>query len=133
MKAEIFKLALSMSRINRDYQAKIDKMLQTYRGPLEIPTTISLSLLSAQNELKAMLKVAVDERTKFLQEKQVKASMASNPKEATKWKNQQKAEEIKAMYKKLRLIRQDGTRQQGLTSIEVPIDPTDDTNDQHPR
>ena len=61
-----------------------------------------------------------------MQDKLSEATIASNSAEAIKWKNQQRAEEIKAMYRKLRFIRKDSTRQNGLSRLEVPADPTED-------
>ena len=129
MKVEIFKLNLSMTRTKRDYQARIDKLVNEYSDTIELPETIAsmkISLRTAQSELRVVLKAAIVERKKFLQEKQIAATISNDSKEILKWKNQQKAEDIKAMYKKLRFIRRDGTRQQGLTQIQVPSDPSDD-------
>ena len=129
MKVEILKLTMSMAKTRRDYCSCIDHLVGIYSDPIGIPnavTQLNVVLRAAQNDLKAMLKVATDERRKFLQDKHSAATISGNTKEATKWKNHQKAEEIKAMYRKLRFIRKDSARQTGLSRIDVPMDPLED-------
>ena len=129
LKVEILKLEMSMLKTRRDFHTRIDTLTGEYGELLDIPSTrldLNKELRNAQNELKALLKIAIDERRKFIQDKHTQAMISNDSKEATKWKNQQKAEEIKAMYRKLRFISRDKTSQSGLTRIEVPFDSTED-------
>ena len=129
LKVEIYKLALSSTRTGNDYTAQINSLLSSHTELLDLPTTASLIkplLRVAQLELRGTLKQAASERQKFLQTKQSQALSTNDPKEAAKWKQIKKAEEIKAMYAKLRFIRKDSTQQSGLSRLEVPINPTDD-------
>jgi hypothetical protein len=57
--------------------------------------SIQIVFCLAQSELKAFLVEAATERKKFLQLRETAATIASNPKEALKWKNLQRAEKIK--------------------------------------
>jgi hypothetical protein len=126
---EIYKLSLSMARTEFDFRKRIDMLLGEYGEALEIPNLVNKIqrfLRVAQLELKAVLLDAETARKKFLQTRQTEAAIASDPKEALKWKNIQRAEEIKAMYRKLRFIRRDSTQQSGLSFIEVPTNPSDD-------
>jgi hypothetical protein len=77
-------------------------------------------------ELRAVLLQATAERKKFLADQTTLAVLSGDPADVKKWRQLQKAEEIKAMYKKLRFIRRDNTNQSGLSRLEVPTDPTDD-------
>ena len=127
LKVEILKLEMSMLKTRRDFRNRIDTLTGEYGELLDIPSTrldLNKELRNAQNELKALLKIAIDERRKFIQDKHTQAMISNDSKEATKWKNQQKAEEIKAMYRKLRFISRDNTSLSGLTRIEVPFDST---------
>jgi hypothetical protein len=129
MKVEILKLAMSMARTNRDYRPRIDKLFGEYGDLLEIPDLIQevqTALRLAQKELRIVLQNAAAERKEYLQAKQTAAVILSDPAAALKWRNLQRAEEIKAMYRKLRFIRQDSAQQSGLSRIEVPTNPTDD-------
>jgi hypothetical protein len=128
MKVEIFKLAMSMARTNRDYRQRIDKLLGEYGNLLEIPDLVQevqTALRLAQKELCVVLH-SLSWRKKYLQSKQSAAVISSDPAAALKWRNLQSAEEIKAMYRKLRFIRQDSPQQSGLSRIEVPTNPNDD-------
>lgn len=125
LKVEILKLSLSMAKSQRDYRVRIEKLQGLYGDLMEIPNRtedINKSLRLAQSELNAVLKTSLDDRKKFLQTKQTAAAIASDPKEALKWRNIQKSEEIKAMYRKLRYIRKDSTQQSGLSRLQVPVD-----------
>ena len=129
IKVEIFKLALSMSRTHIDFQEKIDDLQTKYTSTLVIPTTVyqlQQSLRQAQTDLRVVLRNATTERKKFLQTAQTAATIASDSKAASKWKNIQKSEAIKAMYRKLQFIRRDNTQQSGLTRLEVPSNPDQD-------
>jgi hypothetical protein len=79
--------------------------------------SIQTALCLAQSELKAFLVKAATERKKFLQLKETAATIASDPKEALKWKNLQRAKKIKAMYCKLQFICKNHTHQSGLSWI----------------
>jgi hypothetical protein len=129
MKVEILKLAMSMARTKRDYRQRIDKLLGEYGDLLEIPNLIpevQTALRLSQKELRVVLQNAANEQKEYLQSKQSAAVISSDPAAALKWRNLQRAEEIKAMYRKLRFIRQDSVQQSGLSRIEVPTDPTED-------
>jgi hypothetical protein len=91
----------------------------------QIPT-IQVSLRRAQPELQAVVKEATHARQEFLLHKQTSATISSNPTEALKWRNIMKAEEIKRMYRKLRFVCKDCTRQPGLSSLLIPTNPLDD-------
>ena len=128
-KVEIFKLAISSIRNHRDYTPQINRLMVKYVDLLEVPTTLSLlktAFRLAQLELRAALKDAASARTTFLQKQQAAARTANDPKAALKWKQVQKAEEIKAMYAKLRFIRKDSNQQSGLSRLEVPLNPLED-------
>jgi hypothetical protein len=108
MKVEILKLALSMNRTRKDCRLRIDKLQGQLGELMEIPdsvTRLQAALRLAQRELQAFLLEAAAERKKFLQEKETAATIASDPQAALKWKNLQRAEKIKAMYRKLRFLR----------------------------
>ena len=129
IKVEIFKLSLSMHKHHRDYSSQISRLVTSYVDLIEVPDTvdsIKASLTQAQKELRSVLKSATSERKKFIQDKQRAATIASNPKEALKWRNLQKSEDIKTMYRKLRFISKNSDQRNGLSRIEVPFDPTDD-------
>jgi hypothetical protein len=104
LKVEIYKLAISMARTEVDSRIRIDKLIGIYGNLLEIPNSvdkIQRFLRVAQLELKAVILDASASRRKFLQAKQTDATIASNPKEALKWKNIQRTEEIKAMLRSI--------------------------------
>ena len=129
LKVEIFKLALSMHRNGIDYSQQIERAIVNFVDLIEVPATleeIKISLSHAQRELRTVLTTATEERKKFLQAQQRAAVIASDPKEALKWRNIQKAEDIKAMYRKLRFVCKNSDQRSGLSSLEVPLDPTDD-------
>ena len=101
LKVEILKLEMSMLKTRRDFRTRFDTLTDEYGELLDIPSTrldLNKELRNAQNELKALLKIAIDERRKFIQDKHTQAMISNDSKEATKWKNQQNADEIKAMF-----------------------------------
>jgi hypothetical protein len=119
---------MSMAWTNRDYCKQIDKFLGEYGDLLEIPDLVpevQVALRLAQKELCIVLQNAAAEHKEYLQSKQSAAVILSDPAAALKWRNLQRAEGIKAMYRKLRFIRQESGQQSGLSRIEMP-NPTDD-------
>jgi hypothetical protein len=91
---------MSMARTNRDYRPRIDKLLGEYGDLMEIPDLVQevqTALRLAQKELRIVLQNAATERKEYLQAKQTAAVITSDPAAALKWRNLQRAEEIKAM------------------------------------
>ena len=73
-----------------DHTEKIEQLRTKHVELLDKPEQISEvqhSLRQAQIELRTSLLRAKNERKKFLQKAQTTAIIASNPKEALKWKN----------------------------------------------
>ena len=69
MKVKILKLKMSMLKTKRDYCFRIETLTGEYGEQFDIPNTqpsLNMALRVAQNELKALLKVAVEERRKFI-------------------------------------------------------------------
>ena len=128
-KVEILKLSISSIRNNRDYSKQITRLLINYADLLEVPADLP-ALKAAYNlarlDLNATLKDASRARSKFLQQQQNAARIAKTPKDVLKWKQVQKGEEIKAMYAKLRFIRKDSNQGSGISTLQVPLDPSDD-------
>jgi exonuclease III len=126
---DIFKHALSMVRIGVESRYKLQRLLSQYAIPIDVPDTqadIQSALRIAQTKLRTVQKEAAEHRKSFLLKRASEAAMLQQAVPLQAAKRLAKAEEMKALHAKLRFISRDSDQQSGLTSLQVPQNPSVD-------
>ena len=118
-----------MLRVGLDSRHKIDRLLAKYVDLIDIPddiVNVQSELKQAQTNLRQVRQDAASHRKTMLADRVALATVAQNPTAKTGAERIAKAEAMKELHSKLRFISQDGGRENGITRLEVPREPTQD-------
>ncbi len=125
-KKNVLQRIMSQATLHVDFSVSIAHLSRNGYGFL-IPSTLlecRTALKQAQTEIRQTEKDAVNYRREEQQQRIADLLAAGKPGDANRIRHQIKAEEVKAMYRKIRSVQ--GTSKQGLTCLLVPEDIDED-------
>jgi hypothetical protein len=124
----ILKRLLGMYRTKVNMTQSIAKLRSKASRRRTLPTNAaacSLALREAQGLLKTIVRAAAAHRRDHLENLAEICALREDKAKSKILKQLIQAEDIKAMYAKIRALRKNQSRQ-GITKLEVPLNPTDD-------
>ena len=127
-RVNILKRLLGMYRTHVTMSKSINKVRSKAGRRNPLPSTeaaCNAELREAQQILKKIVKAAAEHRREHLEDLAEIYALREDKEKSVLLKYLIKAEEIKAMYAKIRAIRKNQSKQ-GISALQVPADPDDD-------
>lgn len=129
LQVEIMKLALSMITTGFDFCQCIDSLLAQHVNQVDIPNEvqhIKQILPQSQAAVRLILREAAAHRQEFLAQQVTEAQFSRDPIRCKAFKEIAQAEALKALYRKLRFLKNTGQQHSSLNRLEVPSQPHQD-------